>query len=149
MPVSKKVPLEYKLDPASKVGSFIEWYEITYRTTNENGRKRKGNARKKILEFLEGAVLSDNSMSSTTAISSFKEVIERYKEERKLPPELQSAKNSLSADEYEKFKELYQKIKDEDKKVAWPAALNSTDSGCKSIVSWFRPPKIPVITWFL
>ena len=118
MPTNQKYELSYKLDPTSPLVAFISWYEDAYRTENENGRKRKGNARKKILEFLEGVVLSDNTMTSTNAINSFKEVIERYKEERKLPAELQSAKNSLSADEYETFKDLYQKIKDEDKKVA-------------------------------
>ena len=110
MPVSKKVPLEYKLDPASKVGSFIEWYEITYRTTNENGRKRKGNAKKAILDYMEGVLTG----VKTKEVNDFIKSVEQFQEDTKLPKELQSAKNSLSPEEYEKFKTLFEKIKKEE-----------------------------------
>ena len=109
-PVSKKVPLEYKLDPASKLGSFIEWYEITYRTTNENGRKRKGNAKKAILDYLEGLLTGVKSKE----VNDFMSSIESFREDTKLPKELQSAKNTLSPDEYENFKKLFEKIKKEE-----------------------------------
>jgi len=110
VPVSKKVPLEYKLDPASKLGSFIEWYEITYRTTNENGRKRKGNAKKAILDYLEGLLTGVKSKE----VNDFMSSIESFREDTKLPKELQSAKNTLSPDEYENFKKLFEKIKKEE-----------------------------------
>ena len=119
MPVSKKVPLEYKLDPASKVGSFIEWYEITYRTTNENGRKRKGNAKKVIAEFLE-VYFNDrngkNAISGTSNIKQYNELIDAFKEDTKLSPELQKAKINLSADEFETLKKLLEKSEVEEAK---------------------------------
>ena len=110
VPVPKKVELSYKLDPASKLGSFIEWYEITYRTTNENGRKRKGNAKKAILDYLEGLLTGVKSKE----VNDFMSSIESFREDTKLPKELQSAKNTLSPDEYENFKKLFEKIKKEE-----------------------------------
>jgi len=112
MVVSKKVSLEYKLDATSKVASFIEWYEITHRTTNENGRKRKGNAKKAILDFLESAV----SGTQTAESISFVDSVKQFKEDTKLPKELQSAKNNLSLEDYESFKSLYEKMKKEEDK---------------------------------
>jgi len=112
MVVSKKVSLEYKLDPTSKVASFVEWYEITHRTTNENGRKRKGNAKKAILDFLESAV----SGTQTAESKSFVDSVKQFVEDTKLPKELQSAKNNLSAEDYESFKTLYEKMKREEEK---------------------------------
>ena len=54
MPAGK---IEFKLSldkSTSNFAQFIEWYENTHRTTNEEtGRKRKGNAKKVIAEFLE------------------------------------------------------------------------------------------------
>ena len=76
VPVPKKVELSYKLDPASKLGSFIEWYEITYRTTNENGRKRKGNAKKAILDYMEGVLTGvKKEVNDFMSVESFR----RYK----------------------------------------------------------------------
>ena len=111
--VSKKVPLSYNLDPASKVASFIEWYEITYRTINENGRKRKGNAKKAILDYLEGMLIG----TKTKEITEFVESVKQFQEDTKLPKELQSAKNTLSPDEYENFKKLFEKIKKEEESI--------------------------------
>ena len=112
MVVSKKVSLEYKLDATSKVASFVEWYEITHRTTNENGRKRKGNAKKAILDFLESAV----SGTQTAESISFVDSVKQFVEDTKLPKELQSAKNNLSTEDYESFKTLYEKMKKEEDK---------------------------------
>ena len=112
MVVSKKVSLEYKLDATSKVASFVEWYEITHRTTNENGRKRKGNAKKAILDFIESAV----SGTQTAESISFVDSVKQFVEDTKLPKELQSAKNNLSTEDYESFKTLYEKMKKEEDK---------------------------------
>lgn len=113
MVVAKKVSLEYKLDPSSKLAGFIEWYEITHRKTNEEtGRKRKGNAKKSILDFLESAV----SATQTIEYKHFVECVNQFTEDTKLPKELQSAKNNLSAEDYENFKSLYEKMKKEEEK---------------------------------
>ena len=67
MPAGK---IEFKLSldkSTSHFAQFIEWYENTHRTTNEEtGRKRKGNAKKVIAEFLE---LYFNDRTKTNAIS--------------------------------------------------------------------------------
>ena len=67
MPAGK---IEFKLSldkSTSHFAQFIEWYENTHRTTNEEtGRKRKGNAKKAIAEFLE---LYFNDRTKTNAIS--------------------------------------------------------------------------------
>ena len=114
MVVAKKVSLEYKLDPSSKLAGFIEWYEITHRTINEEtGRKRKGNAKKAILDFLECAV---NANQTTKEYNHFVDCIKVFKEDTKLPKELQSAKNNLSPEKYENFKSLYEEMKKEEAK---------------------------------
>jgi len=112
MVASKKVLLQYNLDPSSKLASFIEWYEITHRTIKDTGRKRKGDAKKAIKEFLESAV----SATQTKEYKHFVECVNQFTEDTKLPKELQSAKNNLSADDYENFKSLYEKMKKEEEK---------------------------------
>ena len=112
--VSKKIPLSYNLDPASKLAQFIEWYEITYRTINEKtGRKRKGNAKKALLDYMEGML----DGTKTKEIMEFVEKVKQFTEDTKLPKELQSAKNNLSPDEYENFKKLFEKIKKEEESI--------------------------------
>ena len=107
-----KVILEYKLDPSSTLASFIEWYEITYRTTNENGRKRKGNAKKAILDFIENYLKGSNEKE----MMDFDKSVKQFREDTKLPKELQAAKNNLSGEEYETFKSLFEKVKKEEEK---------------------------------
>jgi len=106
-----KVQLEYKLDPASPLANFIEWYEVAYRTTNENGRKRKGNAKKAVLDFLENYL-----KGSQKEIVDFDSSVKQFREDTKLPKELQAAKNNLSSEEYATFKELYEKVSREEEK---------------------------------
>jgi hypothetical protein len=113
MVASKKVPLQYNLDPTSKLASFIEWYENTYRTINEDsGRNRKGDAKKAIKNFLESAV----GATQTKEYNHFVESVKQFTEDTKLPKELQRAKNTLSTEEYENFKTYYQKIQKEEEK---------------------------------
>lgn len=113
MVVAKKVSLEYKLDPSSKLAGFIEWYKNRYRTINpDTGRKRVGNAKKVIQDFLEATLTGIQSKEYNEFIDCVKE----FKEDTKLPKELQSAKNNLSAEEYENFKSLYEKVKKEEEK---------------------------------
>ena len=114
MPAPKKLSLEIKLNPSSPLYSFVEWYEAAYRTTNpETGRKRKGDAKGSITAFLEQFVKGD---FGHPAVEKFKEATKVFQEDTKLPKELQSAKNSLSPEEYKNFKLMWDKIKsDEDK----------------------------------
>ena len=42
------------------------------------------------------------------------ESVKQFQDDTKLPKELQSAKNTLSPDEYENFKKLFEKIKKEE-----------------------------------
>lgn len=111
MPAGK---IEFKLSldkSTSHFAQFIEWYENTHRTTNEEtGRKRKGNAKKAILDYLEGLLTGVKSKE----VNDFMSSIESFREDTKLPKELQSAKNTLSPDEYENFKKLFEKIKKEE-----------------------------------
>lgn len=109
MPVSKKTSLELKFDATSNLGTFIEWYEDAYRTTNEDtGRKRKGNAKQTILSFLQFS-LSKLDATDKEYLSQYQDIIKRFREDTKLPVELQKAKNNLSEEEYETFKSLYEK----------------------------------------
>lgn len=118
MPALKKLSLEFKLSPSSPLYSFIEWYELEYRTTNpETGRKRKGNAKKAILDFFDNA-LSDEPLSKEA--EHFNAAVKQFKEDTKLPKELQSAKTNLSPEEYKNFKLLYEKIQNEEKKLETP-----------------------------
>ena len=120
MPAGK---LEFKLSldrSSSSFASFIEWYENTHRTINEEtGRKRKGNAKKVIAEFLE-VYFNDrngkNAISGTSNIKQYNELIDAFKEDTKLSPELQKAKINLSADEFETLKKLLEKSEVEEAK---------------------------------
>ena len=115
MPAPKKVILDYKLNPVSPLAQFVEWYQKAFTTFNpDTGRKRQGNAKKVILEFLENA-LSDEPPSD--AAKHFNDAVKQFKEDTKLPKELQSAKTNLSAEEYKNFKLLYEKIQTEEKKM--------------------------------
>lgn len=112
MPVAKKVELDFKLDPSSQLGSFVEWYKVRYRTTNENGRKRIGNARKAIQDYLESSITGVASKE----LNHFKEAVEEFKEDTKLPAALQNAKNNLSPEDFAQFKSLYEKSEKEAEK---------------------------------
>ena len=113
MPVSKKVQLEYKLDPTSKLASFIEWYKARHRTENEEtGRKRIGNVRKAILDYLESSIIGVQSKEYDHFVKSIKE----FQEDTKLPKELQNMKNYLSDEEFAQYKSLYEKgLKEQEK----------------------------------
>jgi len=108
MPVSTKYELSWKLDKSNPIVKFIEWYEDAYRTENENGRKRKGNAKKKLLEFIEAAIKPDWKADDT--IGEFVALQKEFAADSMLPKELQEAKNNLSEEEYKQFNELYKKI---------------------------------------
>jgi len=113
MVVAKKVSLEYKLDPSSKLAGFIDWYKNRYRTINQDtGRKRVGNAKKVIQDFLEATLTGVQSKEYNDFIDCVKE----FKEDTKLSKELQSAKNNLPTEEYENYKFLYEKVKKEEEK---------------------------------
>jgi len=120
MPAGK---IEFKLSldkSTSHFAQFIEWYENTHRTINEEtGRKRKGNAKKVIADFLE-LYFNDrnrkNAISGTSDINKINELIDAFKEDTKLSPELQKAKINLSADEFETLKKLLEKSEVEEAK---------------------------------
>jgi hypothetical protein len=113
MVVANKVLLEYKLDPSSPLAEFIEWYGVARKSTNPvTGRKRKGNAKKAILEFIEGYLKGH----STKEVTDFNKSVEEFKEDSKLPKEYQVAKNTLSNEEYKTFITLCEKINAEDEK---------------------------------
>jgi len=113
MVAKAKVQLEYKLESTSPLAEFIEWYEVAKRTTNpETGRKRKGNAKKALLQFIEGYLKG----VQTKEINDFQKSVEEFREDAKLPKELQMAKNTLSSEEYKTFKNLCEKINAEEAK---------------------------------
>ena len=120
MPAGK---IEFKLSldkSTSHFAQFIEWYENTHRTTNEEtGRKRKGNAKKVIAEFLElyfNDRTKTNAISGDLNINKMNDLIDAFKEDTKLSPELQKAKINLSADEIETLKKLLEKSEVEEAK---------------------------------
>jgi|TARA_Y100000015_G_scaffold15854_1_gene15218 hypothetical protein len=120
MPAGK---IEFKLSldkSTSHFAQFIEWYENTHRTTNEEtGRKRKGNAKKVIAEFLElyfNDRTKTNAISGELNINKMNDLIDAFKEDTKLSPELQKAKINLSADEFETLKKLLEKSEVEEAK---------------------------------
>lgn len=103
MPASKKIELKYSLDPTWGLGDFVVWYENSKRTVDsETGRKRKGPAKTKIKEWLEYAI------EYGTIKDEFGKAIKEYKEDTKLPVELQKAKNNLSAEKFETFKKIWE-----------------------------------------
>ena len=117
MVVSKKIELSYKLDNLSYTAQFIQWYEEAMRTVNEEtGRKRKGNAKKVIQDYLESVLKDGKNNPNNIDQKKFIEAVLQFKEDNKLPKELQRAKNNLSAEEYENFKSLYEKVKKEEEK---------------------------------
>jgi len=102
MPASFLFPL--KVQNQSKLSHFINWYETFYTSTNpDTGRKRKGNAKKFLLEELE-ALVSTGKVSS-----SLPKVIEDFKNASLLSPELQNAKQNLSDSDFAKLVELMEK----------------------------------------
>ena len=114
MPAPKKLSLEFKLNSSSPLFQFIEWYEAAYRKTNpETGRKRKGDAKGAILGFLEEYIKGE---MGSPQLGKFNEAARSFQEDNKLPKELQSAKNSLSPDEYKNFKLYWEKIKKDNEK---------------------------------
>lgn len=102
MPASFILPL--KVQNQSKLSQFIDWYETFYTSTNpDTGRKRKGNAKKFLLEELEALVSTGKSSSSLP------KVIEDFKKASLLSPELQKAKQNLSESDFAKLVELMEK----------------------------------------
>ena len=120
MPAAKKVELNFKLDPTSKLGSFIEWYGVRYRTVNENGRKRIGNAKKAIQDYLQCSLNGyEKTDNHNKGYRHFLEAIEEFKEDTKLPQELQNMKNYLSDEEFAQYKSLYEKgLKEQQKNIS-------------------------------
>ena len=113
MAIAKKVLLEYKLDPSTKLAEFVQWYELANTSTNENGRKRKGDAKKAIRLYLESIITG----VKTKDYNDFMNDVDKFVEDNKLPKELQAAKNNLPPEEYESYKKLFEKIKKEEEKV--------------------------------
>jgi len=102
MPASYLFPL--KVQNQSKLSQFIDWYETFYTSTNpDTGRKRKGNAKKFLLEELEELV------STGKVSASLPKVIEDFKKASLLSPELQKAKQNLSDSDFAKLVELMEK----------------------------------------
>lgn len=96
--------LALKVQNQSKLSQFIDWYETFYTSINpDTGRKRKGNAKKFLLEELELLVSSGKSSPS------FPQVIEDFKKASLLSPELQKAKQNLSDADFAKLVELMEK----------------------------------------
>jgi|TARA_A100001201_G_scaffold53069_1_gene52165 predicted ATP-binding protein involved in virulence len=116
MPAGK---LEFKLSldkSSSSFASFIEWYENTHRTINEEtGRKRKGNAKKAIQDFLDAYF---GSVDDSIIVEKMNKEITSFKEDTKLSPELQKAKINLSADEFETLQKLLAKSEVEEAKLS-------------------------------
>jgi hypothetical protein len=97
-----QVPLKVKTD--SKFYQFVEWYESSNTSINpENGRKRKGNFRKFLIEEIENLLITGNC--------GLVKVAADFKKAALLPPELQSAKQNLNETDFAKFVELLEKAK--------------------------------------
>ena len=115
MPAGK---LEFKLSldkGSSAFASFIEWYENTHRTINEEtGRKRKGNAKKAIQDFLDSYFVD---RIDSNIVAAMNKEIDTFREDTKLSPELQKAKINLSADEFETLQKLLAKSEVEEAKM--------------------------------
>ncbi|NBV28134.1 hypothetical protein EBS02_03815 [bacterium] len=102
MPSSFLLPL--KVPSQSKLSQFVDWFEAYHTTTNpDTGRKRKGNAKKFLLEELEHLV----STGKTSAQLS--KVLEDFKKASVLSPELQKAKQTLNETDFAKLVELVEK----------------------------------------
>ena len=99
---SFEFPLKVKRD--TKVAKFLDWYGISYQTTNpDTGRKRKGNVKAFIFDELEII------LSSGKASSNLLEVASEFKKSSVLTPELQKAKANLSDAEFSQLVALMEK----------------------------------------
>lgn len=102
MPASFVFPL--KVQNQSKLSNFIEWYETSFTTINpDSGRRRKGNAKKFLLEELEIMITSGKPSAN------FGQVIDEFRKSAILSPELQKAKQNLSESDFAKLLELMEK----------------------------------------
>lgn len=109
-----KLELKFTLDIASSsTAQFILWYERAKRTTNENGRNRKGNAKKIIADFLDSYF---KGITNNSIVSQLNKDIQTFKEDTKLSPELQKAKVNLSNEKFELLKKLLEESEAEEKK---------------------------------
>lgn len=122
MPTKAKIVLNIDLD--SKIGKFVSWYEEQYTTVNENGRKRKGNAKAALLDFLTATIDTAGKGAYASgyrtydredgkplhSIEKFEKDCEEYIEVGRLPNELKAAKKHLSPEEFETFQANWQKI---------------------------------------
>jgi hypothetical protein len=96
--------LALKVQNQSKLSQFIDWYETFYTSINpDTGRKRKGNAKKFLLEELEALVSTGKSSSLLPR------VIDDFKKSSLLSPELQKAKKTLNESDFAKLVELVEK----------------------------------------
>ena len=100
MVATSSIVLKVKAD--SKLAQFAEWYEISETKTNpENGRKRKGNFKKFLIEEIENLLITGNC--------GLVKVAAEFKKAEKLSPELQKAKKNLSDSDFAKLEELLAK----------------------------------------
>lgn len=95
-------PLILKVDNDSKLAAFITYYETAHKTINENGRSRKGNVKKFLLQELEELVTSGNP-------KDFPVEAEAFQKKTSGSPILVDAMSKLSPDELKQFKMLLQK----------------------------------------
>ena len=98
-----QVPLKVKTN--TKFFQFMEWYETSYATVNpDNGRKRKGNFKKFLIEEIE-------FLLSSGKVNELIKVTEEFKKTSILSPELQSARQNLNETDFAKLVELMEKAK--------------------------------------
>ena len=98
--------LALKMPNDSMLSNFIQWYETFYATANpETGRKRRGNAKKFLLEEIN--VL----LASGKASANLDNVLKEFKQASVLTSDMQTAKTKLSDTEFAKLLELLEKAK--------------------------------------
>jgi hypothetical protein len=99
---SVQIPLKIKTD--SKFYQFAEWYESSRTSINpENGRKRKGNFKKFLIEEIENLLISGNC--------GLVKVAAEFKKAEVLPPQLKEAQQNLNETDFAKLVELMEKAK--------------------------------------
>ena len=100
-----QVPLKVKTD--SKLYQFLNWYETakTEISNPETGRKRRGNYKKFLVQEFEKLLV--NGKPSNELLK----VIDEFRQASVLSPELQTAKQNLSENDFAKLIELMEKAK--------------------------------------
>lgn len=116
MPTATPIQVALKIKEDTELFNFVSWFETAYTKVNpETQRKRKGSFKNLVLGILSNAIAGGDASkivySDTESSYTLKEIAERYKAEKMLSPELQSAKANLSDAEYSKLVELMEKAK--------------------------------------